>query len=63
MPTILAFLYQPNRAYLSLSIQPEVVIIEVSMVQALKLRTNPRRAYEVKYLPIGPMVKASYLNM
>ena len=50
MPTISSILFQANRAYSTLTRQVEVVIIEVSAVQALRLRTNPRQVHEAKYL-------------
>lgn len=40
IPTTLAFLSQPNRAYSGLTIQTESVIIEVLTIQQLKLTTN-----------------------
>ena len=43
MPTILASLSQPNRAYSSLTIQLEAAIIEVFTVQLL--RTNQQQVH------------------
>ena len=51
MPTISAFLSQPNRAYSSLTIWLETVIIEVSTVEVLRLRTNPWQLHKSKHLP------------
>ena len=50
MPTILAFLSQHNRAYSTLNRQLEVIIIEISVVQVLKLRTNQWQVHATKYL-------------
>ena len=56
----------------TLTRQLEAVIIEVSTVQALRLRTNPQRVHEVKYLPPMKVIysytglhngQASYFNM
>ena len=44
-------LSQANRAYSTLTRQLEAVIIEVSTVQALRLRTNSWQVHEAKYLP------------
>ena len=72
MPTISAFLSQANRAYSTLARQLEAVIIEVSTLQALRLKTNPWRVHEVKYLPPTKVTyshtgfhngQASYFNM
>ena len=72
MPTILAFLSQANRAYSTLTRQLEAVIIAVSMVQVLRLSTNPQRVHEAKYLPTTKVTyghagfhndQASYFNM
>ena len=46
-----AFLSLTNRAYSTLTRQLEAVIIEVSTAQALRLRTNQRQVYDVKYMP------------
>ena len=71
MPTIFAF-FQQSRAYSSLTIQLETVIIEVSTVQVLRLKTNPRRVHKANYLlPKNGTYghtgftndQASYLNM
>ena len=45
MPTISAFLSKANWAYSTLTRQLEVVIIEVSTVQVLRLSTNPWRVH------------------
>ena len=51
MPTILAFLSQLTEpTQLNLARQLEAVTIEVSTVQALRLRTNPWKV-KVKYMP------------
>ena len=52
MPTILAFLSQLTEpTQLNLARQLEAVTIEVSTVQALRLRTNPWKVNKVKYMP------------
>ena len=45
MPTISAFLSQANRAYSDWTRQ-----LEASMVQVLRLRTNPWQVHRAKYL-------------
>ena len=45
-------LVQPFSPRLILTRQLEVVTIEVLTVQALRLRTNPWRVHEVKYLTL-----------
>ena len=51
MPTISAVPLQANKAYSTLTRQLKAAIIEVSMVQELRLRSNPWRVHEAKYLP------------
>ena len=51
MPTVSAFFSQANRAYSTLTRQLEAVIIEVSTVQVLRLRTNPQEVHKANYLP------------
>ena len=66
--TTLAFLLLANRDSLPLTRQLEVVI-EVSTVQEVRLRTNPWQLREAKYLPPTAMHtgfhngQASYFNM
>ena len=60
MPKILGFLSQPNKCYSGLIKQLEAIIVEISKIQVLRLRTNLQR------MQIGPTVKqdftvASYL--
>ena len=72
MPNISAFLFLANRDYSTLTRQLEAVIIVVSMVQVLRLRTNSRKVHEAKYLPPRKVTyrqtdfhngQASYFNM
>ena len=49
--SILSNLSQANKAYSTLTRKVEAVIIEVSMVEVLMLRTYPQRVYKTKYLP------------
>ena len=72
MSTISAFLSQANRAYETLTRQLKAVIIELYTVQALRLRTDPWRVHEAKYLPPTKVTyshtgfhngQASYFNM
>ena len=51
MPNVLVFLSQPERTYWSLTPQLETVIIEISTVQVLRSRANPRRLYGAIHLP------------
>ena len=51
MPTMLAFVSQLNRVYLSLIIQPEAIINEVSTVQAIRVRINQWQVHKAKDLP------------
>ena len=66
---VLAFLSKPER---SLIPQLDTVVIEVSLVKALRLRGNPRRLYRAKHLPSRNWTygdtgfysgQTSYLNM
>ena len=72
MPKVLAFLSQPEQTYQSLTPQLETVIIEVSTVQALRLRANPQLLHGAIHLPsrngtYGDTgfynAQTSYLNM
>ena len=58
MPTISAFLSQANKPYSTR--QLEAVIIEVCMVQALRLRINPRQVHEAKHPQMGPTVTQDF---
>ena len=51
MSNVLAVLSKPEKTYLSLTPQLEAVIVEVSTVQALRLRANPWRLNGAIHLP------------
>ena len=53
MLNVLAFLSKPERTYWSLTPQLETVIIEVSTVQALRWRGNPRHLPSMNWTYIG----------
>ena len=55
MPAILTFLSKLALNYWSLRASTAVVVIEVSMVDALRLRTNLWWLHEAKYLPLTNM--------
>ena len=46
----LAFLSKPERTYGRLTLQLETVLIELSTVQALRLRAHPQQLHRAKYL-------------
>ena len=57
------FLFQANRANSTLNGELEAVIPKVSVVQLLRLRTNPWQLHKAKCLPPTKVCKASYFSM